>query len=904
MGLLPDKILEEAEINAFIDRTNSTAKEIVSDSKFEIPNPNLFGLGLLTKLQIRIAEKSLASFLAPIFLGKKSLNEGIDGIREALVSIKTLFSNPIQFLLDEGVNSTLEDFPFPIRLIADSSNGPSADSLNRLKNLIDNATPDSIDSVLERYGYELVFSNSNNPLSGQITTSASFLSLIKQIKISSISENSELNFALPTLRVGDELDLSDESGVGSFRVTSIRRIKGDPDYYELQLTRISISAESNPSSGSSRVPGFVNSEIRTSRRLALRDFTKDGSLVIPFSILGLPFLSRISLSIGDFSNISPDSSTAKYIQELERETDSKFSNLLSGILEGDFPNLDFKKIQSSSDNSETQKERKKEDMVAFARLIQIGAENPFFLIQILLNFLKLLLLPVQIFLGSIPGLSQKITDPVSLIQIIIQGITNPLKLLCDLVSESVLQSLEPYISPAITPIMPYSEAKQDPIDPRRGLKPLISDMVCGQFNKGLERYSPNKDFFDSVRSQLSEGAQPDEIPLSFPYDFIGELKIPDAGQLTANSNNIDEIIKIRVSYETGTVVNVLAPLVDVSVGETINLFVGEKFQNFRITYKKIETKYIEYGVLKQTPQDIEISEPERILRGINSDRFKSQLTVNNPNKTSLFILEKYLPFKLIAIWESIKGIIAIFGALASQIPSLLPAILRSLLGLKSRTSEEGSIDSLKETLDLVSRSWIYEATIKDFATPKFNEALRETVDSLLYKGDNTIETFFYDLNAELKDLGLDTAVFKDKLSTDNLGGSDLGKDFLYNRKVGDDYKFSTSMPTKNSSYYGVVKVNDLGLSTKVLLGILFRLRDLDYFSSDNINISEIELDIKGFNPEGKEITIYSGSIKNALVKYKLTNQGFSDSLPLIDLRIGINRELWFIRTYLLPSLKK
>ena len=53
MAILPDKILADAEIASFIGRVNTTADEIVGDSKFKIPNPSLPGLGLLIKLQIR-----------------------------------------------------------------------------------------------------------------------------------------------------------------------------------------------------------------------------------------------------------------------------------------------------------------------------------------------------------------------------------------------------------------------------------------------------------------------------------------------------------------------------------------------------------------------------------------------------------------------------------------------------------------------------------------------------------------------------------------------------------------------------------------------------------------------------------------------------------------------------------
>ena len=140
MAILPDKILADAEIASFIERVNTTADEIVGDSKFQIPNPNLPGLGLLVKLQNRAFEKSIASSFAPIFIGKKIIEDAKESparffsiINDGLDSINTLFRNPIQFIIDEGINNPLKEFPFPIAILF---GGRSKDA-NRLKQLIE-----------------------------------------------------------------------------------------------------------------------------------------------------------------------------------------------------------------------------------------------------------------------------------------------------------------------------------------------------------------------------------------------------------------------------------------------------------------------------------------------------------------------------------------------------------------------------------------------------------------------------------------------------------------------------------------------------------------------------------------------------------------------------------------------
>ena len=71
MAILPDKILADQEISDFVNRVNTRADQILGKSQFEIPSPNLPGLGLLIKLQIRVFEKVIASFFAPIFIGKQ-----------------------------------------------------------------------------------------------------------------------------------------------------------------------------------------------------------------------------------------------------------------------------------------------------------------------------------------------------------------------------------------------------------------------------------------------------------------------------------------------------------------------------------------------------------------------------------------------------------------------------------------------------------------------------------------------------------------------------------------------------------------------------------------------------------------------------------------------------------------
>lgn len=927
MAVLPDKILEDAEINAFIDRVNVSASEIISDSKFKIPNSNLFGLGLLVKLEIRTLEKSLASSFAPIFMGKKVLSGGLSGIKSTVQSIKTLFTNPLQFILDEGINNQLKDFPFPVSLNLQNLGG----NIAKLKELINSSSPDGVESGVEKYNYKLGYTNSGAPKSGEILTTSGSIESITLIRVNPVTDNGSENDSIRLLEPGDYFELSSNGKIGAFEVSYINVAGGENRYYEIGLKLNSVSGEDYAPGEKVTIPGFINSQLGILRRISLRDFIKDGKLSIPFSVLGLnlPLISGVNLVIGDFSKVSSDSPTKKYLDQLSSLSGSSYNQILSDIFTGKFPKIDFKKLQETiaSGNPDV-KEKSTEDLVSFARMIQIGSENPFFLIKILLNYLKLLLLPIQLVVGVLKGLAEKITNPVSLIRTVIKGLSNPLGLICDLISEAFLQFLEPYISPVISPIMSYQEAKVSPDDPSRGLQPLISDMVCGGFKRGLRDYVPNKAFFDSLRGKLGPDQDLSGVPITFPYAFRGQLESPDKGEITANSESLDSITVIRVSLISGDVENATGPLVNVTPGDSIRLSVEESYSNFRVSYKKVEDSYIEYGVSKEkSASDFEdLSDIEKILKGINKDQFLAYLTVDNPNKVMLYIIEKYLPIKLIAVWESLKGIIAIFGGLAMEIPSLFPAIIRSLFGLNAGTSIEervaaiksgeespnSTIDAINETLSLLvtnkEKSLVYEGTSKNSSSGNYSEEARSAWYSLVYDidGDQPIETFFYDLYDQLKSLEMDTAVYRDKLSSKVFGG---GKDRYYNREKSDDkWVFNPSdpekMPGKGDFYYGAYSVNDIGKSVKVLLSVLYFYRGKKYYGSENVNLEDSTITIPTVDSTGKEINLYTGSVRDAIRRYKVTNQAIDNKPRVDDLRRMLVREIWFIQNRLMPSLKK
>jgi hypothetical protein len=122
MAILPERILTPQQVNLFVRECNECQKRLTGQPLFQIPEVELPGIGLLIDLQIQTLERSLASAFAPIFLGKKIITEARESparffsiVGDGLASIRQLFSDPLQFVLDEGINKVLEQFPFPIR---------------------------------------------------------------------------------------------------------------------------------------------------------------------------------------------------------------------------------------------------------------------------------------------------------------------------------------------------------------------------------------------------------------------------------------------------------------------------------------------------------------------------------------------------------------------------------------------------------------------------------------------------------------------------------------------------------------------------------------------------------------------------------------------------------------------
>lgn len=702
------KCLTEEQIANFVQEVNQTADEILGESKFEIPNPALPGLGLLIKLQIRTFEKSILTNFAPILIAKQTLEEAFTKlnvfgfIRDQLSRIGGLFSNPIQFLLNEGINDPLaEDFPFPVFLLY--GNRSSGGNIQDLLREIDTTGDVSSNLLLN---YKIEFNSVLDPTTGLITSSDDSPNNLRQMKVNFTSESGERDSPLIFLKPGDYFSLDFENSTNTYRVSSI----------DLQNNFVHLFFQIQASSASSATsqekvfsPGFSSASLRFSRKITLRQFlTPQGTLIIPFSALGinLPLINQISLELGNFNRLKETNPTYKFVKQLEARTNLDFTKVLGDMIDGIFPVIDWGEIQKDPRFRSAQ-ETAKLEMVNLARLLQIGTENPFFLIRIILNYLKLLLLPIQVFISLIQAIASQITSPISLIKTVFKVISNPLRFLCDIISDAFLKFLRVYLEPPLAPLIPWNDLVQDPIDRGRGLKPLFSDLICGSFKRKLTTYDPNSNFFVRESSKLKTPAGENPI-VQLSYNLT-QNPIPDLGEVSLSSPILIQNTSMRFSTFTDTVENGLAYLASLRIGDTFYLSSNGQFQNFRVTGKSLlrenNQNYFEYLVQPIDVAEVYSTQENQQLQssynGVVSEQFKASISVKNPNKTFLFILERYLPLKAIAAWESIKGIFSIVVAIAAQIPSLIPLCFTCIFSQNkpnqtpSSQTQEGSRDFLQ-----------------------------------------------------------------------------------------------------------------------------------------------------------------------------------------------------------------
>jgi len=897
MPILPDRILSTQQINLFVQQCNECQKRLTGQPLFQIPDVELPGVGLLIDLQIQTLERSIASSFAPIFLGVKIIREARESparflgiIRQGVDSIRQLFRDPLQFVLDEGINKVLEQFPFPIRIIIN----PSVSGINtdNLRDLLNNVSV-STGSTGISFNYEVLFSTNQIPEEGEITIPADSLNQTTLIRINSIPKSGQETPPVSDLEIGDKFTIFTPENDVTFRVNS----KVDKNFYfDIGVQRLSSSSNLNQSENKIFAPGF-STGLSISQDAPLRKFlVTGGKILLPFSIFGLNFIgfSRLAIEIGNFGSLQNNSRIKQFVDKLGIEADLNFQEVLSDMVNGIFPEINYDKLRAGDE-----KEKAKEKMVSLARLIQLGISKPLFLIKIILAYLKLLLLPLKIVFGVLKGLGEKITSPVSLIRTVIQGISNPLRLVCELISIAVLEFLDPYLRPIVTPILPYEEAVLDPIDSSRGFRPLISDLVCGSFFQKLRNYTPNNSFFQQQSRLFADAPEPLQFGPNLPYFLAVNLGEPNSGEIYVNSERPSDVRVLKVSTLSNTVEDATSFLANVNVGETIRLVINDNVATYRVNSSlfKISSSGNYYEFLVQPISLLEgpnIGQPNQNIQQnlkIPIQGLSSLLNINNPNKEFLFIIEKYLPVKLISAWQSIKGILSLVICVVARIPTLLTAVVKSLFGREQDSSindenptspnTEDLLDSTENILEILyngSESIMTKITIPSQERSDFISLAQGIIGNTPGNVDG-IEQSFYRIRESLAERGSPTQIIK------------------------------TNLPPSEASkfYWGLLDVDDLGNIVKILSVADFALRDIPLTNIDDelVRVEFVSVPSVYVNVAGESRILYGGGfLINTLRDYPIfADLGIEGNrITTEQARNLISSQILFVSRVLLPTL--
>jgi hypothetical protein len=709
MAVLPNKILTEQKIAEFIDQANTNAKNIVGDSKFTIPDPSLPGTGLLIKLWIRQAEKGFSSYLVPVLAIKDVLNNPLE-IPGKIGDISGFIENPLQTLLDETVNNQVaSDFFLPLRLIL---NGKSSADFGRLKDLVDRADSERSSPAADtrpKFPYVLGKIGAA-PSAGEYTINTADPETSTSLSISLQDYNGDsTGSSFSSLVQGDIISL-DQDGISQSWV--IKSIIVNPGYYTFGVVPQNETRAQGIFAVQEKTVYFQTTPNPiTAGAKALLALLTDGSGKIKFPItislsdllpiVGLPAigfpLNLISLEIGDFNALPKDSALAKKIKELEEKSGWNFqTDVLDKIFKGKYPKLDYPK---DPNQPKSEKLKAREELLALAKFVQILFTSPGDFLKIIGNYLKLLLLPLQIVVGTITALfSAVIENPLRIFSLISKFLTDPIGALGDLIADAILSTIRPYIEPTLTAAgISWEDATNERINGNltgRGLRPLVSDLVIGRFKCRGIKGTGNGTISQTSPTPGATGAEPSIQFTNYSYVVKYDGTPPQEGEVSLNNLDLNKVNVIKISSLDADVNSTLSNLVELVPGSEISIpkdggtwvySVNQRISpTGNLSYFDYQVSLV-YGPGQDSPTGIadQIQSSSSPVNGRNravlspgANLANFQFTSSDPFLQCL--IDNYLPIKIIAIWESVKGILGVILGFVATIPFLIGAVFESI----------------------------------------------------------------------------------------------------------------------------------------------------------------------------------------------------------------------------------
>jgi hypothetical protein len=721
MSILPTGIvLSDQQIKDFIREVNTNAEKIIGESKFKIPDPELPGLGLVTKLWIRQAEKSFAAYLAPIIVVKEVINaaDAVTKIPEKIKDAANFAENPVQELLDVTVNPLLEnDFFIPMKLVTGVS--PTINSPN-LKSLVARSQAESLSSEFTTQNpFPYVQGATGSlPIPGEYTFKSNSSSNVVILVSTSDNTGKSTSTQLSTLIPGDEITIS--NGERS-QTWIIKQIFQTAEYYSLSVVLKNKGSEELKSPLLEPIVYVkVTQNPETSGKKGLRALiAPNGVVLFPiritlpqlFSLVNIEIpagglLSKVVLEIGNFQNVSGSSLIGKRIKNLEAKAGWNFQKeVIEPILKGEYPIIKFK-----PEDQKTEKDIAREDLISIAKLYDLLINDPAFFFTMIVTYLKVLLLPLQIVIGTlVSALKKVLSAPLTIFNFIVQLLTDPIKLLGDLIAEAILEEVRKYIQPALdaakidwkTEVLFVNEAGKE-----KGLGRLISDIIIGRFAcakilenpnidpnpKGSKMFSTGLDGTGITGGTATSGPTPIEF-VSYSYSFKYDGTAPKEGEVSFNSRDLEKVNTIKVSTFDLNVNSVIPELISLTPGSQISVPSGDKTWVYRVISLSPSPgplTYFQYAVSVLYNPEIPPSPTNPVINSTNSSILSPQAVLSpesnnqnvrlNPGSPFLkCLVDNYLPVKVIAIWESVKGILGVIIGFAITIPSLIIAIIKSVL---------------------------------------------------------------------------------------------------------------------------------------------------------------------------------------------------------------------------------
>jgi hypothetical protein len=236
---------------------------------------------------------------------------------------------------------------------------------------------------------------------------------------------------------------------------------------------------------------------------------------------------------------------------------------------------------------------------------------------------------------------------------------------------------------------------------------------------------------------------------------------------------------------------------------------------------------------------------------------------------------------LIERWESIKGILAITIALAVEIPSLVPAIFRSIFGIEQQSNPTApATNSINELLILLAAG--EDSLLAGLVEGNNEEEYAQIVSGIIGNTESAaspgIESIFSNLSVTLSAQSKNTVIYKNNV--DPL----VSEDFVYNE----------------------ISLSQLGENVKGLLQTYYSFKDEGNVAGLNfVKKSKSVGKIYVVRDQTAQV-IFDGGVFDAYEKFKVTKAEpttFLETVQVKSLREDIISNLLYVANYLVPALK-